>query len=109
MDNLAAHCRCHYFLDEPLNDITSRTFLNLRFPRDCGRLPHFERPHATANNCGNKRHFRERSLYPLPGGEGLAASRPSMAATLAATFGARAEAMPAHVRSAYGKLKAFGL
>jgi hypothetical protein len=32
-----------------------------------------------------------------------------MAATLAATFGAASEAMPAHVRSAYGKLKAFGL
>ncbi len=49
---------------------------------------------------------------PLPTGEGLSVplpSRPSMAATLAAAFGASAEAMPAHVRSAYGKLKAFGL
>lgn len=35
--------------------------------------------------------------------------RPSMAQTLAATFGGPVEAMPAHVRSAYGKLKAFGL
>jgi hypothetical protein len=48
------------------------------------------------------------SERPLPNGEGLG-GRPSMAATLAATFGASAEAMPAHVRSAYGKLKAFGL
>ncbi len=49
---------------------------------------------------------------PSPEGEGLSAprqNRPSMAATLAATFGASAEAMPAHVRSAYGKLRAFGL
>lgn len=35
--------------------------------------------------------------------------RPSMAQTLAATFGGSNEAMPAHVRAAYGKLKAFGL
>lgn len=49
---------------------------------------------------------------PLPTKEGLSTSpqsRPSMAATLAATFGAGADAMPGHVRSAYGKLKAFGL
>lgn len=46
---------------------------------------------------------------PLPFGEGLSvASRPSMADTLAATFGDRA-AMPAPVRAAYGKLQAFGL
>jgi hypothetical protein len=36
-------------------------------------------------------------------------TRPSMAATLVATFGSTAEAMPAAVRNAYGKLKAFGL
>jgi hypothetical protein len=49
---------------------------------------------------------------PFPTGEGPSGApptRPSMAATLAATFGAASEAMPAHVRSAYGKLKAFGL
>ena len=37
-------------------------------------------------------------------------ARPSMAETLAATFGAGSgEAMPGHVRAAYGKLRAFGL
>lgn len=36
-------------------------------------------------------------------------SRPSMAATLAATFGGTAQAMPDHVRSAYGKLRGLGL
>lgn len=35
--------------------------------------------------------------------------RPSMADTLAATFGNEASSAPAHVRAAYGKLKAFGL
>lgn len=35
--------------------------------------------------------------------------RPSMADTLAATFGANQPGTPAHVRGAYGKLKAFGL
>lgn len=35
--------------------------------------------------------------------------RPSMADTLAATFGGNAPGTPAHVRQAYGKLKAFGL
>ncbi|MFM5954927.1 MAG: lytic transglycosylase domain-containing protein [Novosphingobium sp.] len=44
---------------------------------------------------------------PLPAGEGLSV-RPSMAETLAATFGDRAAAPPA-VRTAYGKLRAFGL
>lgn len=46
----------------------------------------------------------------LPAGEGLSASpsRPSMADTLAAAFGGPASA-PAHVRAAYGQLKAFGL
>lgn len=44
---------------------------------------------------------------PLLAGEGLTA-RPSMAETLAATFGDRAAAPPA-VRAAYGKLRAFGL
>ncbi|MCC6924582.1 MAG: lytic transglycosylase domain-containing protein [Novosphingobium sp.] len=48
---------------------------------------------------------------PFPTGEGLSqpTSRPSMADTLAATFGAGREAMPAHVRQAYGKLRVFGL
>lgn len=37
-------------------------------------------------------------------------ARPSMAETLAATFGAGSgAAMPSHVRAAYGKLRAFGL
>ena len=46
---------------------------------------------------------------PSPEGEGLSApQRPSMADTLAATFGDRAT-MPAPVRAAYGKLQAFGL
>lgn len=35
--------------------------------------------------------------------------RPSMADTLAATFGGSAQAMPVHVRQAYGQLRAFGL
>lgn len=35
--------------------------------------------------------------------------RPSMADTLAATFGGNAMSSPAHVRSAYGKMRAFGL
>lgn len=34
---------------------------------------------------------------------------PSMADTLVATFGGAGSAMPGHVRTAYGKLKAFGL
>lgn len=47
---------------------------------------------------------------PFPSGEGLSgAARPSMADTLAAAFGGNASSAPAHVRSAYGKLKAFGL
>jgi len=46
---------------------------------------------------------------PFPSGEGPSApQRPSMAETLAATFGDRAS-MPAPVRAAYGKLQAFGL
>jgi hypothetical protein len=44
---------------------------------------------------------------PSPEGEGLK-QRPSMAETLSAAFGGSA-AMPGHVRSAYGKMKAFGL
>lgn len=44
---------------------------------------------------------------PLPTGEGRN-TRPSMAETLAATFGG-SEAAPAHVRAAYGQLKALGL
>ena len=35
--------------------------------------------------------------------------RPSMADTLAATFGGSAQTMPTHVRQAYGQLRAFGL
>ena len=47
---------------------------------------------------------------PLPTGEGLSApQRPSMADTLASAFGGSPDAMPGHVRSAYGKLQAFGL
>ncbi len=43
-------------------------------------------------------------------GDGFSAiSRPSMAATLSATFGGEVAAMPPHVRAAYGKLQAFGL
>lgn len=46
---------------------------------------------------------------PFPSGEAPSPSqRPSMADTLAATFGGRA-AMPAPVRAAYGRLQAFGL
>ncbi len=46
----------------------------------------------------------------FPNGEGLSGQkRPSMADTLSATFGGSAEAMPPHVRAAYGKLLAFGL
>ena len=46
---------------------------------------------------------------PLPDGEG-SPTRPSMAATLAATFGLGADnTAPPHVRAAYGKLQAFGL
>lgn len=36
-------------------------------------------------------------------------TRPSMAETLASTFGGNAPGAPAHVRAAYGKLRAFGL
>ena len=48
---------------------------------------------------------------PFPTGEGLsAAARPSMADTLAATFGLGTDSgAPLHVRAAYGKLQAFGL
>ena len=45
---------------------------------------------------------------PLSAGEG-GIMRPSMADTLAATFGGSVQAMPGHVRQAYGQLKAFGL
>lgn len=51
----------------------------------------------------------EPPFQPFPTGEGLGAShRSSMADTLAAAFGDR-QAMPAHVRQAYGKLRVFGL
>ena len=47
---------------------------------------------------------------PFPTGEGLRIARPSMAETLAATFGLGGETQaPPHVRAAYGKLSAFGL
>ncbi len=57
---------------------------------------------------------------PAPEGQGFAGQavsapptapqqRPSMADTLAATFGGSAQAMPGHVRQAYGQLRAFGL
>lgn len=47
---------------------------------------------------------------PFPTGDGLSAARPSMAETLAATFGLGGETQaPPHVRAAYGKLSAFGL
>ena len=46
---------------------------------------------------------------PLPDGEG-SPTRPSMAETLAATFGLGGDNQaPPHVRAAYGKLSAFGL
>ena len=45
---------------------------------------------------------------PSPKGVGESA-RPSMAETLAATFGGSVQAMPGHVRQAYGQLRAFGL
>ena len=46
----------------------------------------------------------------LPTGERLSNShRPSMADTLASAFGGSPETMPGHVRTAYGKLQAFGL
>ncbi len=44
-----------------------------------------------------------------PAGAPPAPARPSMADTLAATFGGNAPGTPALVRAAYGKLKAFGL
>ena len=57
------------------------------------------------------------AAYPAPSGSGLSApavptnQRPSMAATLAGTFGLGASGndAPAHVRAAYGQLKALGL
>ena len=52
-----------------------------------------------------------RPLTPSPEGEGerLLPPRPSMADTLALAFGGSPDAMPGHVRTAYGKLQAFGL
>jgi len=57
------------------------------------------------------------AAYPVASGSGLSApavpssQRPSMAATLAGTFGLGASGndAPAHVRAAYGQLKALGL
>lgn len=50
------------------------------------------------------REFHAAAAVPGP------APRPSMAETLASTFGAgSSSAMPGHVRAAYGKLRAFGL
>ena len=47
---------------------------------------------------------------PSPEGEGLfPPPRPSMSDTLASAFGGSPGAMPGHVRTAYGKLQAFGL
>lgn len=47
---------------------------------------------------------------PAPEAEGLGIPpRPSMSATLQATFAAASNTAPAHVRAAYGKLQAFGL
>ena len=46
---------------------------------------------------------------PSPKAAGESAQRPSMADTLAATFGGSAQAMPGHVRQAYGQFKVFGL
>lgn len=46
---------------------------------------------------------------PASPGPAAPPPRPSMAETLASTFGGNAASAPAHVRSAYGKLKAFGL
>ncbi|HCF24471.1 MAG TPA: transglycosylase [Novosphingobium sp.] len=47
---------------------------------------------------------------PSPEREGeIASPRPSMADTLAATFGGSASSAPPNVRAAYGKLRAFGL
>lgn len=47
---------------------------------------------------------------PFPTGVGLSAHRPSMAETLASTFGLAGDTQaPPHVRAAYGKLQAFGL
>lgn len=66
-------------------------------------------PAGRDSGWGNEAGVEPRS-QPFPTGEGLSApQRPSMAETLAATFGGSAEAMPAHVRQAYGKLQAFGL
>ncbi len=45
---------------------------------------------------------------PSPKGAGEPA-RPSMADTLAATFGGSTQSMPTHVRQTYGQLKVFGL
>lgn len=54
--------------------------------------------------------FASRGGNPPSGSAPLApAPRPSMAETLAATFGGAGQAMPDHVRSAYGKLQVFGL
>lgn len=48
--------------------------------------------------------------FPANSGAGVGLpARPSMADTLAATFGGHAPSAPAHVRTAYGRLKAFGL
>ncbi|MEQ1498602.1 MAG: transglycosylase SLT domain-containing protein [Novosphingobium sp.] len=44
-----------------------------------------------------------------PGPPAAAPPRPSMAETLASAFGGSPDAMPGHVRTAYGKLQAFGL
>ncbi len=66
-------------------------------------------PSPSGSGWGNNASVEPPS-QPFPTGGGLTAiARPSMADTLAATFGGNAQSAPAHVRTAYGKLKAFGL
>ena len=66
-------------------------------------------PSPSGRGWGNNASVEPPS-QPFPTGGGLTAiARPSMADTLAATFGGNAQSAPTHVRTAYGKLKAFGL
>ena len=59
-------------------------------------------------NSGDANFGGPRPPAPSPKGVGESV-RPSMADTLAATFGGSVQAMPGHVRQAYGQLKVFGL
>ena len=61
-----------------------------------------------AFNPGAANSDSPRPPAPSPKGVGELV-RPSMAETLAATFGGSVQAMPGHVRQAYGQLRAFGL